>query len=75
MVATKRVGDYSDSNSEDSLTRNRNDDVEAMLRKRKQLKTTSTTTVVPSSASKMYWTKNDELVILGVSKLSAQQIV
>lgn len=74
MVATKRVGDYSDSNLEDSLTRNRNDDVEAMLRKRKQLKTTSTTTVVPSSTSKMYWTKNDELVILGVSKLSAHVV-
>lgn len=75
MVATKRVGDYSDSNSDDYLTRNSDEDVEAMLRKKKQLKTTSTTTVVPSSASKMYWSKNDELVILGVSKLFAQQIV
>ncbi|EOA27402.1 hypothetical protein CARUB_v10023535mg [Capsella rubella] len=64
MVATKRLGDHSDSNSDDSLTRKRDDDVDAMRRKRKQLKTT-TATLVPPSASKIKWTKNDELVILG----------
>ncbi|XP_010509485.1 PREDICTED: GLABROUS1 enhancer-binding protein-like 3 [Camelina sativa] len=62
MVATKRVGDHSNSSSDDSITRKRDDD----HRTRKQLKTTTTkTTLKSSSASKMNWSKNDELVILG----------
>ncbi|KAG7569370.1 GLABROUS1 enhancer-binding protein family [Arabidopsis thaliana x Arabidopsis arenosa] len=64
MVGTKRLGGSID----DSLTKNRDDEVEAMLRRRKQLKTTTKTTTPLSlsySASKMNWSKNDELVILG----------
>lgn len=66
MVGTKRLVGSID----DSLTRNRDDEVEAMFRRRKQLKTTTKTTTplsLSSSASKMNWSKNDELVILGVS--------
>ncbi|KAG7573818.1 GLABROUS1 enhancer-binding protein family [Arabidopsis suecica] len=65
MVGTKRLGGSIDSISDDSLTRNRDDEVEAMLRRRKQLKTTKTPLSLSYSASKMNWSKNDELVILG----------
>ncbi|KAL9301850.1 GLABROUS1 enhancer-binding protein-like 3 [Arabidopsis thaliana] len=73
MVGTKRVADSIDTNSDDTLTRNREVEVEAMLSRRKQLRTTTTRTTttrttplsLSSSASKMNWSKNDELVILG----------
>ncbi|XP_020884572.1 GLABROUS1 enhancer-binding protein-like 3 isoform X4 [Arabidopsis lyrata subsp. lyrata] len=61
MVGTKRLVGSID----DSLTRNRDDEVEAMFRRRKQLKTTTKTTTPLSLSSSMNWSKNDELVILG----------